>query len=75
MKEGRFSGFVFVFVSLFFFWNHNVIPLTISSLACEINNKGNLTSLSVQQWLTISTGSSPKLSVDTSVNASNKQGN
>ena len=52
-----------------FFWNHNVISLTISCLACKINNKGNLSFLSVQQWLTISIGSSPKLSTDSSVNA------
>ena len=58
----------------FFFWNPNVILLTISSLACNISNKGNLTSLSVQQRLTISTGSSPNLSIDTSVDASNKEG-
>ena len=45
-----------------FFWGHNIISLTKSSLACKINdksNKGNLSFLSVPQWLATSTGSSP----------------
>ena len=52
-----------------FFWDYNFISVTVNSSAYKTNNNSNnLNFFSIQQWLTISTSSSPKLSTDTSVN-------
>ena len=52
-----------------FFWDYNFFSVTVNSSAYKTNNNSNnLNFFSIQQWLTISTSSSPKLSTDTSVN-------
>ena len=51
-----------------FFWDYNFISVTMNSSAYKTNNNSNFNFFSIQQWLTISTSSSPKLSTDTSVN-------
>ena len=52
-----------------FFWDYNFFAVTVNSSAYKTNNNSNnLNFFSIQQWLTISTSSSPKLSTDTSVN-------
>ena len=52
----------------FFFWDHNIISVTMNSSTYKINNNSDLKFFLIQQWLTISTSSSPKLSTDTTVN-------
>ena len=50
-----------------FWWDYNILSVTRNSSAYTINNNSNLNLFSIQQWLTISTSSSPKLRTDTSV--------
>ena len=54
--------------AVLFFWDHNIISITMNSSTYKINNNSDLKIFLIQQWLTMSTSSSPKLSTDTSVN-------
>ena len=51
-----------------FFWDHNIISVTMNSSVCKIYNNSNLKFFSNQQWMKVSTSSSPKLNTDTTVN-------
>ena len=51
----------------FFFWDHNIISVTMNSSTYKINNNSDVKFSLIQQWFTISTSSSPRLSTDTSV--------
>ena len=50
-----------------FWWDYNILSVTRNSSAYTINNNSNLNLFSIQQRLTISTSSSPKLRTHTSV--------
>ena len=52
---------------VFFFWDHNIISVTMNSSTYKINNNSDVKFSLIQQWFTISTSSSPRLSTDTSV--------
>ena len=51
----------------FFFWDHNIISVTMNSSTYKINNNSDVKFSLIQQRFTISTSSSPRLSIDTSV--------